>query len=330
MTDEQEDFFGGGDFGGLIRDHYDRPMLIPAIGGERKPYTRASSYASRVENQTGLHRWEMRYLARAMADYQDLRVLASGEIYTTGYEMGDVEENKESGKRLDDVIFRGLDRMGIHQKADFGTAVHAFVTRADAHPNPVPETEPPFPSFQLHVSGYRAELERRNIDILTSERFIANDTVMAAGTYDGVFHSPEFGVVGGDVKTGKNKVGFAVQLAIYMNGVHYDVDTDERSPIHPELNREVGLLLYVTEKGTEIKRVDLVKAWEITQHIRVIFEDYKIGNLIFPLVEAKLTLLDRIGQAKTVDELKGLWSDTKAEWGDEHRAAAKLQKEFFS
>lgn len=329
MSDEQEDFFAVSDFGGLIRDNYDRPMLIPHGGGERVPYTRASSYAGRIENAVGLHRWEQRYLARAMAEYDDLRLLAAGEIYTTGYDMPDKDENRESGKRLDDVIARGLDRMGVHQKADFGTAVHSFVTPVEGHPNPVPVTEPPFPDFQAHVTGYREKLARENIQVLTSERFIANDAVMAAGTYDGVYHHPEYGVVIGDVKTGKNKVGFAVQTAIYANGVHYDVDTDARSPIHPELNREVGLLFYVTEKGTEIKRVDLVLAWELTQHIRAIFEDYKIGKLIFPLEPTAVTLLDRIGQTKTLDELTGLWRETKAEWGEEHRMAAKLQKEFF-
>jgi hypothetical protein len=72
-----------------------------------------------------------------------------------------------------------------------------------------------------------------------------------------------------------------------------------------------------------------VLAWQVTQHIRAIFEDYKISRLITPVGKVSLSLLERIGQTKNYEELKALWLSTKSDWGDEHVAAANLQREFF-
>jgi hypothetical protein len=100
------------------------PVLFDRMGTEAR-YTRASSLATYIENLTHIKKWEMRYLCKAMGQNEDLAALAAVETYSTGISDAVFGRDKsESGKRLDEIIQRALDRVRIHEKADRGTAVH--------------------------------------------------------------------------------------------------------------------------------------------------------------------------------------------------------------
>jgi len=219
--------------GGVRRDRYDNALLFPRGIPKRVPYTSASSMADIISSQYAIHLWEKRYLARGLGMREDLAALCGAEVYTTGFGLEDIGENKASGRRLDEHIRRALDTARVHEKADYGTAGHLL-------------TEP----GQIEAGGYVPERMRadvaafqkamRGLPILATELFVANDRLMSAGTFDHLLDGdiiaevhPELEtqgtVVVQDKKFGKLKPGaFAVQMAVYATSELYDTETDER------------------------------------------------------------------------------------------------------
>lgn len=311
--------------GDVTRDGRGRPMLVPvgAPAGVRAPYTRASSFADRVEDKQYIDRWEKRYLARAMSNpaNQDLADLAHAEIYTTGFDKGDDDENKRSGRILDDIIKRALDRQGIHHRADRGTAIHKFAE------DPERVWEAP-EHLQPYLKGYWTRLKNDGIKVLVVEMFVANDEVMAAGTFDSICWHPAYGWVTCDIKTGKISLGYAVQEAIYANGELYDYATDERQPLESlaggeVIRRDVGLIFQVSEEGTKIIEVDLERGWAIAKAIKVVHDEMRSD--IFTELPAR-SLEDRILAGESMAELEELFAETKDQWGTKHRAAAEKRR----
>ncbi len=322
MSTDTDDFFGAmaREQGGPGRDpQYKRPMLIPAAGGPRKDYRRASSFADIVDSKIGIHKWEMRGLARAMAQADDMRLLAAGETYSTGFDMVDIGENRASGARLDSIIQRAMDRIGWSQRADFGTAIHSFFD--PDNPNPVPEELKPY------VDGFFERLANDGIEILECETFVANDDVMSAGTFDNLVYHPEFDIVVGDGKTGKRSRGFAAQLAIYNHADRYDTDTDDRSEIHESLNTDVALIFDVKADGTNVYAVDTKKSWEITQALYLIHEQFNMSLMTEVPWRKAATIVDKIHQATTLDELNRVWEATKSAWTEREVQAAKARRQ---
>lgn len=322
MTSDTDDFFGqmARTDGGPGRDpQHHRPMLIPEGQRDRKAYRRASSFADIVDSKIGIHKWEMRGLARAMAQADDLRLLAAGETYSTGFEMTDIGENRASGARLDSIISRAMDRIGWSQRADFGTAIHSFFD--PDNPNPVPEELKPY------VDGFFERLANDGIEILECETFVANDEVMSAGTFDNLVYHPDYGIVVGDGKTGKRNRGFAAQLSIYNHADRYDTDTDERSEIHEDLYTDVALIFDVKADGTNIYAVDTLKGWEITRALHLIHDQFNMSLMTEVPRQAPLSIVDKIAQATTLAELEQVWEATKSGWTDREKAAATARRQ---
>lgn len=300
------------------------PMLVPrgAPAGVRSAYTRASSFTDRIQNKDFLWTWKMRYLARGIAENEDLALLLAGEIYTTGFGQGDLGENRASGKRIDAVINRALDRMGISEKADYGTAVHSFC---------VDDANVPPDRLKADVDAYYRCLDEYGFTVVESEVLIANDEVMAAGTFDDLLYSEEYGYVGGDKKTGKMDPSFAVQLAIYFYGERYDTDTDERSPIvgpdeGGELNKDVAILFAIKDGKCKPYEVDIAAGWRIAQQIFAVYDEFDMGLFTPAKKPAQLTIMDRIDQCQSVDEMNKLWSRTKDRWTEHDKDRAKRRR----
>lgn len=309
---------------GPERDGRDRPMLVPAgmPKGATAPYSRASSCADRVKDKRHIHIWEQRYLARSMSQpgQQDLRDLAAGEVYTSSKLAEDVGKNRQSGKNLDSIIKRALDRVGIHFLADRGTAIHSFCEDRDRLYE-VPDHLKPY------VQGYWSALDRHGIKLRGVEIFIANDHVMAAGTFDSIVWHPVYGWCIADIKTGDIDPGYAVQTAIYANGELYDTDTDERHPLEmltdgEEINRKVGLIFDVKPEGTKVLTIDLVKGWELTLAIKTVSDDLNMG--LFGEVKPS-DLFGQIAKAPTRQHLEDLFRASGGDWVDAHNAAAKAR-----
>lgn len=255
---------------GPPRDQWGRPLLIPAKGGERQPYTRMSTLADFVTTKEGLVIWQRRQLALGMALREDLcgMVAALPELNDARCDKSmltkeQVAQDKATKKKYDEYIETALDAAGANYKANHGTAVHGFIEKGSSEH--APERMKP------DIDSCLEALERMGAEILASEVFVANDDIMASGSLDHLVHIPKpgWGVVIVDVKTGQVKdkeLSFAVQLAGYVNGDAYDWRDDSRAPLESltgglRINRKVGLVAHVPLGGkrTEWHRVDLAR-----------------------------------------------------------------------
>lgn len=368
MTDA-DDFFEEQKPDGPRRDRYGRPLLIPrphvptdeilevrgetgsvcmacAKGdekGHRKAYTRASSLSDYLADFSHIWKWKFRYLARALGQNRDLAMLAGAESYTTGFDQGELAENRASGRRLDDIIERALERGRISERADYGTAFHALTE---------PQNDGYVEDFHLErdVESYKALLERLGAVILGTEMFTANDEWGVAGTFDNLMWVPGYGIVITDKKTSREVHGadFRIQLADYANSDLYDWETDERRTLEeyvasigwdPALiNREDGLIFWTasTTGVTVPVRLDLVAGKEAGERAVWVRDHHKKGKHNWP-VENKILaakeaghakLLEIIAEAPTEAVLMGIWNtmDVQAIWTDEHTAAAVNRK----
>lgn len=308
------------------------PMLVPrgAPDGVRSRYTRASSFADRVMSKDHIWTWERRYIARGLGLRPDLAELASGETYrssklVTGTDA--LKENRASGKRLDEIIERAKDAAGIAHQADRGTAVHQWLSRGPSAAHEAPEALRPY------LDGAWAALRRAGLIVVATELFIANDEVMAAGTFDVLLYDiVNDRYILGDWKTGDKDPGFVIQQSIYANGELYDTDTDERAPFEALTGGELvdrydALIFDVKPEGTKIYEIDISLGWELTKMIHAISSELTMDLYDALPTSEGLALLTLIERAPTLDILTKLWEQTKPEWNDQHRAAAKARGE---
>jgi hypothetical protein len=349
MTDDADDFFEDAPApDGPPRDRYGRPMLFPRGADQtneknRKPYTRASSLSDYLADFSHIWKWKMRYLARSLGQNRDLAMLAGAECYTTGFDQGDLGENRASGRRLDEIVERALERGKISERADYGTAFHALTE---------PRNDGYVEDFHLErdVESYKALVDRLGAVILGTEMFTANDDLMVAGTFDNLMWVPGFGIIITDKKTSREVHGadFRIQLADYANSDLYDWETDQRQTLEeyvasigwdPALiNRKEGLIFWTasTTGKTEPVRLDLVAGLEAAHHAVWVRDKHKKGKHSWPaeaeilesLERGRAILLDGIQKAKSEATLNYLWNtlDVQAIWTDEHTAAAVKRK----
>lgn len=352
-----EDFFAKTQDDGPPRDRYGRPLLFPRghdpecpeckgkdamFQPHRRWYTRSSSLSDMLADFGHIQKWRMRYLARSMGYNRDLAMLAAAETYTTGFDKGDEKENRASGKRLDDIIERALDRQGISEKADYGTAVHAW-------------TEPGndgyvFNDAAADVQSFKDKVTSTGSVILGTELFTANDRWWAAGTFDHLMYVPGYGIVITDKKTSSAVHGhdFAIQLVTYAHADLYDWETDERMTLEEYiaslgwdpglLNRDQALIWWIKDGRTTLHELDLVEGAQAADRAVWVRDIHRKGTgqkKVDSKVEKALemersALLTMIQQADSEAALTNLWNNRalRAVWTEQqHTQAAKARKE---
>ena len=335
-----DDFFDRSD--GPIRDKHDRPLLIPRGGTheDRRWYTRASGLGEFLEDNSFLKKWEMRYLAIGLSRRMDLVRLAAAEVYTTGFGKGDESENRSSGKRVDDIIRRALDSQGIHEKADYGTAVHARTEPGNqgVDPDEMQATE---------VQSFWDILAESGIQILDTEFFMANDEIWTAGTCDHLVYVPKYGICIGDKKTSsKASKQYDVQFATYAWADRYDYTNDQRQTLeefvesigwNPELiNRDVGLIFWIKNGKTQIRELDLKEGWKAAKTaawIRDVHQTKGVAkdvtkDLVADAKMRRANLLAALRVADSEELMRSFWDDPefRAIWTDEHTAAVNERR----
>lgn len=210
----------------IERDQWDRPKIIPPGGGKPVSYRRASTVAEVLEDHIGLNKWRQRLIAEGLAQRPDL-VQA---IHTaTKKEVGIICEEAfiEAGG---DVASRN------------GSTMHALtdkIDRGEARPKGLPK------HINAMLDEYARTMER--FEYLDGERFVVQDKIKVAGTYDRRLLDTKTGEVYiGDLKTGQNidhlRLKTPAQVAVYAGGVHYDLDGG-REP--HGANKDRGLLIWL-------------------------------------------------------------------------------------
>jgi hypothetical protein len=227
--------------GGVPRDQYDRALLVPPEGGERRPYTSMSTLAKQLGSEFALHRWELRNVAKGVGMSRELSGIAGSSRYDTRLGEEDEGRNKEEGLILDEVVFQAKELAGAHQKARWGTAFHRYVEQEDPLGEPPEDMEP-------DIEAFRRKLKLLGIKILDTEVFVVNEELGACGSFDYLFMVPwRKLLVIGDSKTGKLKLDQdEIQLWGYAGSVIYDRDTDERMTFAEKYGMEVDPALGYT------------------------------------------------------------------------------------
>jgi len=293
------------------------PFIVPRGKEVPELYGRASSLADFLAKDIfGIKKWEMRHLAIGFGRRPDLAALAGVETYNTGlnrlHPPTTPEQNKESGKRVDLLIERALDHVGIHEKADAGTVIHSATEPGwAAGEGVVPE------EWRWMVEAYH-ELTAGLVEVST-EVFVANDVTKTAGTFDCGYMIEDqelarqlsealavdlTGTMVGDKKTGKNvHIGdFEVQLGgTYANGDVYlgpPIDGEHQRLTLEEffggpVNRKTGLIVHVSTTKAPKPRVlpiDLERG-------------HRLGVLAAQVRDGR-NELDKIGMPKKLDHAK--------------------------
>lgn len=214
----------------IPRDRWDRPLIIPPDGGDPRPYRRASSVAEAIEDHYGLHQWELRLTAQGLAARPDL-VFAVQTAKTP----------RDVGK----IVEEAMEQAGRNTASRNGSTVHRLTDMLD-HGQDVPA------GLAINVEAMIDKyIEVTSVlEVLGTERFVVQDKIEVAGTYDRLVRvksgKHKGRVLIGDLKTGQRLqylgVKTAGQLAAYAAGVHYDLDGDRETH---GAERDWGLLIHL-------------------------------------------------------------------------------------
>lgn len=236
----------------IPRDRWGRPLITPPGGDKPVPYTRVSTLAKTLDNKEQLMRWKCRQTAIGIARRPDLSAMISA-----------VHDDR---KVMDDIVGQAMDAAASNAAANLGTTLHALTEHVDKG------TKPDFLPAELIPDLTAYEEAMRGVQILAIERFIVNDHVQAAGTFDRMVLLPGVGPVIADIKTGQHEMkfphGVCTQIAMYARGHMYDA-ANGRTGYLPDMgvSTDVGLLIWLPsgQARCELHLLDLTVGWELAQ-----------------------------------------------------------------
>lgn len=253
------------------RDRYGRPLVAdPDNLTEVVTHDRPSSYGQVLDDRYALNQWRARMAVTGASSRKDLLA----QIAATSIEGG-----KGSSRVLDSLVEECIEAAGGSEGRRLGDALHSYVKMVNSGLNPV-VLEP----WDADVDAYKAALLEHGLRVVPElvEVAIANDLFKCSGSAD-LFLEVLWDrddlkagdVLGADLKTGKTPPSshqYGVQLYLYITGQLYNLDTGERSSIHPRLRTDVGLMIHLPagKAVCNFIRVDLAKAGEYAELARIV------------------------------------------------------------
>jgi hypothetical protein len=233
-------------------DDFRRSNGAPMVRSPENPerwvkYSRPSGFGKDLDDESALVLWR---IDRAMDGVASSPALAAKVASKLG--------KKDGRKDLrDEAILVGRG----DESADLGTALHAMTHRVESEEGYV-AVEP----FASDLACYLGHLDEAGLVSEHIEVHLCSDTWKAAGTADRIYRATRELIVPngpviepgqlimGDLKTGKkldySLPGYCVQLAIYVDSVFYDVNTQERSPLPDNLRTDWGVLVHLPAGST--------------------------------------------------------------------------------
>lgn len=262
----------------IKRDRWERPWVttdggpLRYEGGKKTPvnataYTRISTLSGALDDKQGLIDWSSANAAigvvRSKAIYAQLAHLVSA--------FQDPWNVPEAKQQLKPLVYKAQQLAGSEDAAGLGTAFHGITELIDRglEPDYVPDEMVPW------LDAYRSALA--DYEVLDTEVFVVADEIHAAGSVDRLLrHRPTGRVLAADVKTGSNEPDFPlkvmVQVAMGAHGVRYDQATGTRTPLHPDISLDHGLLIHVPLRTKRPRAalypLDLKVGWELA-HLSV-------------------------------------------------------------
>lgn len=246
----------------IPRDRWGRPLIDPPDGGKPTAYTRVSTLAKTLDNKEQLMRWKCRQTALGLARRTDLVAMA-----------GSIGDDK---KRMDEIVAEAMSAAASNAAANLGTTLHALTEHVDNG------TKPDYLPGELIGDLTAYEEAMRGLTILGAEKFIVNDHVQAAGTFDRLVVVPGIGMVIADIKTGQHEPdyphGVCTQVATYAHGHLYEHEKG-RLKYLPDLgvSTETGLMIWLPagKARCELYLLDLTLGWELAQTAARVRDVYK-------------------------------------------------------
>jgi len=241
------------DLDDLIDEHeskgdYRRANGAPMVSDPNNPgkwlrYSRPSGYAKVLDNSFALNDWK---ISKAMIGVAGSRAMQA--------EVMAIKDGDREGMKL--LREKALDKGAANEAADMGTALHAMTARVEDQSD---TWEPP----EAYADDLRTYVEALDSYGLVSEFVevhMCNDSFRAAGTADRIYRTtkpllaPDGTTVEpgtlilGDLKTGAkldfSLPGYCVQMALYADGVFYDVESNERRET-PPLDKNWTILVHL-------------------------------------------------------------------------------------
>lgn len=303
----------------------ERPMIIRPGKTKPEPYLRASEVHRLVEDKYGLNIWQQDHIAA---------VVATNEAIRAKWAKVDPDEKGQAfweRKALREETLRTWNRgrQWNREAAANGTRFHSITDKHDSGTLFELDTD-----FADDLDVYRHVLEKAGLRIVDSERFVVQDELGIAGTYDKRLYTELLtpdgmtaGFVIGDLKTGKVKgkeLDFGMQMAVYANSEHYD--NGERSPL--EANKKWGLIIHLPlgSNQAELFWINIEQCWEVVK-AAIVVKEQRAPKLISAGVFAGPSLLDKIESAPSKRVLVDLYNENRAAWDDDLNAAAQKRSD---
>lgn len=219
------------------RDRWGRYLVLPPGAAKPVGYTRATTVAKTLDEQSNLVAWKARMVALGLGRSPALLALAASA-------------DPDDKKTLNDVAERAAEAGGSTSRRDQGTALHAALEAAWHDPQAAPEL------FRPDVVAVHDALKAAGLTPVVGmfERMVVVDELQIAGTFDLAVKDENGTIYVADVKTGATlygALGFAIQLAIYSRanaiytqGAAKDGSEDTRET-PPAFSQDLAYIIHV-------------------------------------------------------------------------------------
>lgn len=237
------------------RDRYGRYLIVPAGGGQPRSYTRATTWAKALDDQSSLINWSMRMCALGLITRKDLYAQVAACR----------SDDRDALSRLVD---QAKEAGGGSSGANIGSALHAFTERID-----LGETVDVPDLWQPDVDAYTKAIAEHGLTVRRDliERVVVVEELGVAGTLDRVYVTADGRLVIGDVKTGQtldfNRLAISIQLSLYANAdTLYDLATETHAPM-VDVDKSTALVVHLPsgQGRCEIHEVDIAEGWRYAQ-----------------------------------------------------------------
>jgi len=227
------------------RDRWGRYQVLPPGQNKLVGYTRATTIAKILDDQSSLMAWNSRMTALGLAQRPDLVAM----VATTP---------PDDKKALDGIVKRASEAGGATVRRDLGTAIHGMLENRLADPTYIA----PDP-YQADIEAIIAAIADAGLEFVEgmAERIVVNDDLQVAGTFDLLLTNGDETFIA-DLKTGSSVkyggLGFAIQLSIYAHahnlytqGAAKDGSEDIREQM-PDVSKSVGIIIHCQPQSSEV------------------------------------------------------------------------------